>query len=116
MGRTSWFSQDLTPFFSGPSLPGRLLCVVQRAYGRGACSEPQKLQLAFFQYPTYSCDVPLDTLKALPGGSFEVSLEAPVELHAISLQTTFQTKPDRGNLSLFANQIRDRFSTAYGKR
>ncbi len=73
-------------------------------------------QLAFFQYPTYSCDVPLDTLKALPGGSFEVSLEAPVELHAISLQTTFQTKPDRGNLSLFANQIRDRFSTAYGKR
>ncbi|MEI7749579.1 MAG: hypothetical protein WCJ25_01090 [Candidatus Moraniibacteriota bacterium] len=69
-----------------------------------------------FQYPTYSCDVPLDTLKALPGGSFEVALQSKEELHAISLQTTFQTKPDRGNLGLFMNQIRDRFSTAYGKK
>lgn len=69
-----------------------------------------------FINPTYTCDIPLDALASFPGGSFAVDLESGQDAHAASLSTTFLTKPDHGNLSLFIRQIRDRFSAAYGKK
>lgn len=79
-----------------------------------ATCSPQRTALSFLN-PTYSCDVPLDALKAFPGGSFGISLETKEAVHMASLQATFQTKPDRGNFGLFLRQIRDRFAAAYGK-
>ncbi len=80
-----------------------------------AICTPDRTMLSFLN-PTYSCDIPLDTLKSFLGGSFEISLETNKELHIASLETIFQTNPDRSNLGIFSRQIRDRFSAAYGKQ
>jgi len=65
--------------------------------------------------PTYSCDIPIETLRDFPGGSFEIALSVSETIHAATLTTTFKTDPDRGNISLFIRQIRERFDTVYGK-
>jgi hypothetical protein len=67
-------------------------------------------------HPTYICTVLVDTLKSFSGGSFSIALNTDNDIHVASLTTTFSTKPDQGNFSLFLRQIRDRFSAAYGKR
>lgn len=79
-----------------------------------ASCAPERTHFSFLN-PTYVCDVPLDTLKSFPGGSFAIDLDSKNEIHVASLTTTFSTKPDRSNASLFLRQIRDRFSAAYGK-
>lgn len=66
--------------------------------------------------PTYSCDIPIGMLRDFPGGSFEVSLSVPEAIHAATLTVTFETEPDRENLSIFARQIRERFDSVYGNR
>ncbi|MBP9751293.1 MAG: hypothetical protein KBD19_00340 [Candidatus Moranbacteria bacterium] len=65
---------------------------------------------------TYFCDMPIETLRDLPGGSFEISVSVPETIRAATLQATFSTSPNRTNFSLFANQIRERFKTVYGDR
>lgn len=71
---------------------------------------------AFAFRPTYSCDIPVGTLRDFPGGSFEVSLSVPQAIHAATLAVTFETEPDRENISIFARQVRERFDAVYGNR
>lgn len=80
-----------------------------------ATCAPERTRFSFLN-PAYVCDVTLDTLKSFSGGSFSIGLDSMNDLHVASLTTTFSTKPDRSNFSLFLRQIRDRFSAAYGKR
>lgn len=63
----------------------------------------------------YVCTIPLETLRELPGGSFEVTVDTPSDIHAATLFATFMTEPDRENFSLFLRQIRERFTAVYGK-
>jgi hypothetical protein len=89
--------------------------VSANALSVNASCAPSRTPLSFLN-PAYECEMPLDTLKSFSGGSFAIDIDTKDGLHAASLATTFSTKPDQGNLSLFLRQIRDRFSAAYGKR
>lgn len=64
----------------------------------------------------YSCDIPIQALRDLPGGSFQVSLDADRDLHLSDLSLGFRTSPDKQNFSLFLRQLKERFQTVYGNK
>ena len=64
---------------------------------------------------TYTCTVPLTALGTEPGGSYELSLTAPDNLHVASIGTTFETDFTHDNFSIAARKIRDRFLARYQK-
>ncbi|MEI6650103.1 MAG: hypothetical protein WCL23_01565 [Candidatus Moraniibacteriota bacterium] len=65
---------------------------------------------------TYSCDIPIESLRNLPGGSFELSLDSVRDLHLADLSLSFHTSPDWQNFSLFLTQLKERFLAVYGKK
>ncbi|NTW13582.1 MAG: hypothetical protein HGA31_00935 [Candidatus Moranbacteria bacterium] len=75
------------------------------------------LTRSFILFQTvYSCDIPIQDLRDLPGGSFELSLDTDREVHLSDLSLNFRTSPDRQNFSLFLRQLKERFQTVYGNK
>lgn len=90
------------------------IIVSEKALGSPASCTLKKT--TFSLRPTYSCDIPIETLRDFPGGSFELALSAPETIHAATLSATFTTEPDRGNMAIFIRQLRERFEAVYGDR
>lgn len=85
-----------------------------RALADTASCTLEKKTVAF--RPTYACDIPVERLRSHPGGSFELSLDNGETIHAAELSATFEIRPNRGNLSMFLGDLRNRFDAVYGKR
>lgn len=64
----------------------------------------------------YACEMSLESLKDLPGGSFEFAVVTKEDITPVDFSVTFRTQPDRENLSLFLRKLKERFIAVYGSR
>lgn len=64
--------------------------------------------------PLYECDLPLETLSGLSGGSFELSLSSSAGVSVDSIGAVFRTAPGRDTFDRFLTRLRTSLADRYG--